>query len=156
MTITLLQIGKTFFDYIEKGVSDYQTRINRYVNFETETLSLPSKFSKLPPQALKEKESTLILDKMKHFNYTILLDEHGKQFTSESFASKINELMVSGYKKVAFIIGGAYGVSDEVKNKSDLIISLSKMTFSHQLVRLVFAEQIYRAFTILNNEKYHH
>ncbi len=156
MTITLIQIGKTFFDYIDKGVNDYTKRINRYVNFNIETYSLPAKFSKLPPQALMEKEAELLLEKIDKFNYVILLDEKGKQFSSEAFAAKLNEIMVSGYKKVAFVIGGAYGVTEQVKSKSNLILSLSKMTFSHQLVRLVFAEQIYRAFTIINNEKYHH
>ncbi len=156
MTITLIQIGKTFFDYIDQGVNDYTKRINKYVQFNIETYSLPAKFSKLPPQVLKEKESELLLALMNKFNYVILLDERGKSFSSEAFARKLNEIMIAGYKKVAFVIGGAYGVTDAVKQKSNLVLSLSPMTFSHQLVRLVFAEQIYRAFTIINNEKYHH
>jgi len=156
MTITLLQIGKTFFNYIEKGIEDYKQRINRYINFNIETYKLPQKFSKLPIHIQKEKEAEIILEKIKKFNYIILLDEKGKQLSSVEFASKINEITLRSYKKIVFIIGGPYGVTEDIKAKSDFIISMSKMTFSHQLIRLIFVEQLYRAFTIINNEKYHH
>jgi len=156
MNITLIQIGKTFFDYIEEGIEDYSKRINRYVKFNTETYYLPSKYNKLPPDLLKEKEEILLLEAIKKYNYVILLDENGKELNSVEFAGKINNLMVSGYKNIAFVIGGAFGVTKNLKKQCDLVISLSRMTFSHQLVRLVFTEQLYRAFTIINNEKYHH
>ena len=156
MNITLIQIGKTFFDYIEKGVEDYRKRINRYVKFSIETYALPSKLNKLPPEALKEKESDLLAEVTKKYNYVILLDENGKEMTSVKFAGKINELMIASHRNIAFVIGGAYGVTNEFRKKCDFVLSLSQMTFSHQLVRLVFTEQLYRAFTIINNEKYHH
>ncbi len=156
MNITLIQIGKTFFDYIEKGVEDYSKRINRYVKFSIETYALPSKLNKLPPETLKEKESDLLAEVTKKYNYVILLDENGKEMTSVKFAGKINELMIASHKNIAFVIGGAYGVTNDFRKKCDFVLSLSQMTFSHQLVRLVFTEQLYRAFTIINNEKYHH
>jgi 23S rRNA (pseudouridine1915-N3)-methyltransferase len=156
MTITLIQIGKTFFDYIEKGVDDYSKRITRYIKFTKETYSLPSKFNKLPSDKLKEKESELLMEVLKKYDYVILLDENGKEMTSVKFAKKLNELLISSYKNIAFVIGGAYGVTEKLRQKCDLVLSLSQMTFSHQLVRLVFAEQLYRAFTIIHNEKYHH
>ncbi len=157
MDITLLQIGKTFFDYINKGVKDYEQRINRYVKLETITLTTPAKYSKLGKEQLKEKESLLLWEKIvKKYDYIILLDEAGKELTSVQFAQKLEKLLLASHKHIVFVIGGAYGVTDEFKRKCDFILSLSKMTFSHQLVRLVFAEQLYRAFTIINNENYHH
>jgi len=112
--------------------------------------------NKLSPEELKKKEGEMILSKIENGDVLILLDENGKNFSSREFSKVIEQQMVNATKHLFFLIGGAFGFSDEVYQRANQKISLSKMTFSHQLVRLVFAEQLYRAFTIIKGEKYHH
>lgn len=155
MKITLLAIGKTNSAEIRNIFDDYAKRINRYTKFEAVYIdNHQQKFSDNEKQKIKEGE--LILKKLQAGDYLILLDEKGKEFNSVQFAEQLNSLFNQSIKNIYFVIGGAYGFSDEVYLRSNAKISLSRMTFSHQIIRTIFAEQLYRAFTIINNEPYHH
>lgn len=156
MKIVLLTIGKTGEKYLVEGIQNYQRRLKHYIQFEAlETINIKKShtFSK---SELMIKEGELILKQLQNSDYVILLDDKGEDFTSVQFAKKLQGLLNSGKKRLVFVIGGAYGFSDDVYQKANEKLSLSKMTFSHQMVRLFFVEQIYRAFTILKNEPYHH
>lgn len=153
MKFELWLLGKND-SYIKEGMLLFATRINRYVSFEEKVFTEGGK-NKVA-QAIKDAEAKLILSKLDAKDHLILLDERGKQFASEKFAAFINTLLVSGKKRVVFLIGGAYGFDDALRKRANAVVSLSEMTFSHQIIRLLFAEQLYRAFTILNNEPYHH
>ncbi len=155
MKITLLAIGKTNSAEIRNIVDDYSKRINRYIKFETVYIeNSQQKFSDNEKQKIKEGEH--ILKKLQAGDYLILLDERGKEYNSVQFAEQLNLLFNQSIKNICFVIGGAYGFSEEVYARSNAKISLSSMTFSHQIIRAIFAEQLYRAFTIINNEPYHH
>lgn len=156
MDIQLLTIGKTSLNYIQKGIDDYCGRLKRYVNYRI--ISLPDiKSSKALTESLqKEKEGEMIISHLSPSDYCILLDEHGKEFSSVEFARFIQKIMASGRKRIVFVIGGPYGFSEMVHRHADSECSLSKMTFTHEMVRLFFTEQIYRAMTILRGEPYHH
>jgi 23S rRNA (pseudouridine1915-N3)-methyltransferase len=155
MKITLLAIGKTNTAEIRNIVDDYSKRINRYIKFEPVYIeNNQQKFSDNEKQ--KTKEGELILKKLQSGDYLILLDERGKEFNSVQFAEQLNLLFNQSIKNICFVIGGAYGFSEEVYARSNAKISLSRMTFSHQIIRAIFTEQLYRAFTIINNEPYHH
>ena len=155
MKITLLAIGKTNSAEIRNIVDDYSKRISRYVKFEAVYIeNNQQKFSDNEKQ--KTKEGELILKKLQSGDYLILLDERGKEFNSVQFAEQLNLLFNQSIKNICFVIGGAYGFSEEVYARSNTKISLSRMTFSHQIIRAIFTEQLYRAFTIINNEPYHH
>jgi 23S rRNA (pseudouridine1915-N3)-methyltransferase len=155
MKITLLAIGKTNSAEIRNIVDDYSKRINRYVKFEAVYIeNSQQKFSDNEKQKIKEGEH--ILKKLQAGDYLILLDERGKEYNSVQFAEQLNLLFNQSIKNICFVIGGAYGFSEEVYARSNAKISLSRMTFSHQIIRAIFAEQLYRAFTIINNEPYHH
>ncbi len=155
MKITLLAIGKTNSSEIRNIVDDYSKRINRYIKFEAVYIeNNQQKFSDNEKQ--KTKEGELILKKLQSGDYLILLDERGKEFNSVQFAEQLNLLFNQSIKNICFVIGGAYGFSEEVYARSNTKISLSRMTFSHQIIRAIFTEQLYRAFTIINNEPYHH
>ena len=154
MKIELWVIGKTAFKYLDEGIAVYEKRLKHYVNFDL--VVLPD--IKNPPlsiEALKTKEGELILNKLTKDDCLILLDERGKQLTSMDFSKFIEQQQMSAVKRVVFQIGGAYGFSEAVYARANQEISLSKMTFSHQMIRLFFVEQLYRAFTILKGEKYH-
>jgi 23S rRNA (pseudouridine1915-N3)-methyltransferase len=152
----LINIGKTSEPFIIKGIEHYQRRIKNYFSFIIEDLNVNYK-SKTEPQIIKKTEATAILSRIEATDYLILLDEKGKEFTSKEFATVINKLCNMGsIKAVYFVTGGAFGFSNEIYNRANLIISLSKLTFPHQLVRLIFCEQFYRACTIIKGEKYHH
>lgn len=153
MKFELWLLGKNE-PYIREGMALFAGRINRYVSYEEKVFQEGGK-SKVV-QAIKDTESKLILSKLDAKDYLVILDERGKAYTSEKFAGLINNLLVSGKKRVVFLIGGAYGFSDALKQRANAVVSLSEMTFSHQIVRVLFAEQLYRAFTIINNEPYHH
>ena len=153
MKFELWLLGKNE-PYIREGMALFATRINRYVAFEEKVFAETGK-SKIA-QVIKEAESKLILSKLDDKDYLVILDERGKAYSSEKFSGLINNLLVSGKKRVVFLIGGAYGFDDALRKRANAIVSLSEMTFSHQIVRVLFAEQLYRAFTILNNEPYHH
>jgi len=156
MKIKLLVIGKTDHKGLESLISEYDKRLQHYLKFELEVIPGIKSTKNLSKNEQKEKEGATILGKLQPADLVVLLDENGKQFTSLHFASNIQKKMNSGIKQVVYIVGGPYGFSDAVYKKSEESMSLSKMTFSHQMVRLFFVEQLYRACTILRNEPYHH
>ncbi len=155
MKIEIWWIGKTKPPYLETGISDYSKRIGHYINFSVLTIPDVKNPGKLDPAILKRKEAEIILSRLNADSLLVLLDEQGKTFDSEGFAAYVQELMVRSVRQVIFLIGGAYGFDDSLYARANDKISLSKMTFSHQMVRLFFTEQLYRAFTIINHEKYH-
>lgn len=156
MTIKLLGIGKTDDKTLQNLTDVYVKRLQFYNKFEIELIPDIKKVKNLDENQQKIKEGELILNKISTSDFVVLLDENGKQLSSVGFSEFIQKRFNSGLKQVIFIIGGPYGFSDEVYNRADSKLSLSKMTFSHQMVRLFFTEQLYRAFTILKNEPYHH
>lgn len=156
MQIKLLAVGKTDSAAIAELTEIYTKRLTRYIRFETQIIPDLKKRAKLSFEQQKKQEGDLILNQLSPSDFVVLLDEAGKQFTSVAFADYLQQRMNSGIKTLVFIIGGPYGFSAEVSQRANSKVSLSKMTFSHQMVRLFFAEQLYRAFSILNNEPYHH
>lgn len=156
MTIKLLGIGKTDDPDLQNLTEVYIKRLQFYNKFEFELIPDIKKAKNLNENQQKQKEGELLLNKLIPSDFVVLLDEGGKQFTSEAFSEYIQKRLNSGLKQLVFVIGGPYGFSEAVYNRADSTISLSKMTFSHQMVRLFFTEQLYRAFTILRNEPYHH
>lgn len=155
MTIQLLAIGKTDSDELRQLISVYEQRLQHYTRFEIELIPDLKKTKNMDASGFREKEGIAILKKLKPTDVLVLLDERGKSLTSVAFSEFLQQQMNSGTKRLVFCIGGAYGFSEEVYARARHKISLSKMTFSHQMVRLFAAEQIYRAFTILRNEPYH-
>lgn len=155
MKIELWWIGKTKMQYLETGIAEYSKRLKFYTTFETRTIPDVRKAGRLSPGQLLKKEAESVLDKLDPGSTLILLDEKGKSFTSTGFASFIQQKMNQSTRELIFLIGGAFGFDPLLYNRADYKLSLSDMTFSHQMVRLFFVEQLYRAFTILNNEKYH-
>lgn len=156
MKILLLVIGKTDEDYLITGIKKYVGRLGHYVSFEMKEIPDIRNRKTLSEELQKKSESFLLLSQFQAGDYIILLDENGKQFTSVEFSENLEKLMASGSKRIVFVIGGPYGFSQEVYAKANAKMSLSPMTFSHQMVRLIFVEQLYRAFTILKGEPYHH
>lgn len=156
MNILLILIGKTDENYIETGLSEYLKRLKKYVNFEIFIIPRNKNSKNLSENEQKKYESKKIMEKISKSDYLVLLDEKGKSRSSTEFADFLNNRMSSGIKNLVFLIGGPYGVDNSVYERANYKLSLSKMTFSHQIIRLFFLEQIYRAFTILNNEPYHH
>jgi 23S rRNA (pseudouridine1915-N3)-methyltransferase len=156
MNIKLIAIGKTDHKNLIALIDEYAKRLSFYVKFDFEIILDLKKVKHLSEAQQKEKEGELILAKTQASDILILLDENGKQMSSEAFANYLQKHMNSGIKTLLFIIGGPYGFSEAVYSRANGKLSLSKMTFSHQMVRLFFIEQIYRGFTILRNEPYHH
>jgi len=156
MTIKLLAIGKTDNKDLQSLIDDYQKRLGFYVKFEFEIIPDLKKAKNLSEDQQKHKEGELILGKLNATDIMILLDENGKQLDSVNFSQYLQKHMNSGIKRLVFVIGGPYGFSPEVYQKANGKLSLSKMTFSHQMIRLFVIEQLYRGFTILRNEPYHH
>ncbi|SNR31743.1 23S rRNA (pseudouridine(1915)-N(3))-methyltransferase RlmH [Lutibacter flavus] len=156
MKIKLLAIGKTDDKNLQTLIEVYQNRLKHYINFQLEVIPDIKNVKNLSEQQQKDKEGELILKKLAPTDELILLDENGKEFKSIEFSKYLQKKMNSGIKQLIFVIGGPYGFSDEVYKKSKGKISFSKMTFSHQMIRLFVVEQVYRAFTILKNEPYHH
>jgi 23S rRNA (pseudouridine1915-N3)-methyltransferase len=155
MKIQFWYIGKTSFKYLEEGMAIYEKRLQKYGGVQSELIPDVKNAGKLSSEQLKVKEGELILKKLNPDDYLILLDEKGKAPTSVKFADSLQHLMLQGKKKVVYLVGGAFGFSDAVYKRADSKLSLSNMTFSHQMIRLFFLEQLYRAFSILNNEPYH-
>ncbi|MCB0662425.1 MAG: 23S rRNA (pseudouridine(1915)-N(3))-methyltransferase RlmH [Saprospiraceae bacterium] len=155
MKIFLWQIGKTSFKYLDQGVDLYVKRIKKYGNLSVETIPDVKNAGNFSPEVLKKKEGESILKKLSDDDFLILLDENGKSFSSVEFADYLQQHMNTGRRRIVFLIGGAFGFSEEVYQRSNFQVSLSKMTFSHQMIRLFFVEQVYRAFSILNNSPYH-
>lgn len=156
MTIKLLTIGKTDNASLSNLINVYENRLKRYIKFELEIIPDIKNAKNLSETQQKEKEGELILKKLNNTDVLILLDEKGKHFSSVEFSGYLQKKMNSGLKQLVLVIGGPYGFSDAVYAKAQGKISLSKMTFSHQMVRLFVVEQLYRGFTILKNEPYHH
>lgn len=156
MKILLITVGKTTTKFLSEGIAEYCKRISRYLPFEIKCVSDAKNTRNLSEIQQKQKEGNLILASIAPQDYVVLLDEHGKEFTSREFAAYIERKMQTVSKQLVFVIGGPYGFSDEVFAQSNEKISLSKMTFSHEMVRMFFTEQLYRAMTIINNEPYHH
>jgi 23S rRNA (pseudouridine1915-N3)-methyltransferase len=156
MKIALLQTGKTTERYVADGVDMYSARISKYSGFEIITIPDIKNTRNMPVAELKMKEGKKILASIGRDDYIVLLDERGKEMRTIEFADWIRKHSMTTGKRVLFVTGGPWGVSDEVYNASDFRMSLSKMTFPHQLVRLLFMEQLYRAFTIIKGEPYHH
>ena len=156
MKLTLLVIGKTDKDFVKKGIEEYQKRLVHYLPFEMKIIPDLKNTKNLSENQQKQKEGELILDKIKSGDTLILLDEAGKEFSSISFSKFMEQKMIGGIKNLVFVIGGPYGFSDAVYQKAQGKVSLSKMTFSHQMIRMIFVEQLYRAMTIIKGEPYHH
>lgn len=156
MTIKLLAIGKTDDKELQKLIDQYFKRLKHYCKFEIEIIPDIKKSKKMDEQLQKQKEGELILAKTQASDILVLLDENGKNYSSLGFSKWLQKQMNTGMKQLIFVIGGPYGFSEEVYQRANQKISLSNMTFSHQMVRLFFTEQLYRAFTILKNEPYHH
>lgn len=155
MKVKFLLTGKTDFDFIEKGISLYTDRIVHYLPFEIIVIPDLKNTKTLTPEQVKTKEGELQLTRINENDYVVLLDDKGKDFTSLEFANYLNKKM-SSCKSLVFLIGGAYGFSKALYERVNDKISLSKLTYSHQIVRVIFLEQLYRAMTILKHEKYHH
>jgi 23S rRNA (pseudouridine1915-N3)-methyltransferase len=156
MKICLLVIGKTDEEYLQKGLGIFMKRIPHYILFEMKIIQDIKNSKNLSEEQQKEKEGELIMQQILSSDELFLLDEQGLEVSSVDFARFLEKKMLSGIKRLVFVIGGPYGFSTTVYSRATGKISLSKMTFSHQMVRLIFAEQLYRAFTILKGEPYHH
>ena len=156
MKIVLLQTGKTSEKYINEGVTNFAVRLQKYSVFEIVTLPDIRNTRNMPVKEQKLREGEKIVQFLRNDDYIVVLDEHGKEFTTVEFSEKLEKIFMLQKKRIVFVIGGAYGFSEEVTGKADLRLSLSRMTFSHQVVRLLFMEQLYRVFTVLKGEPYHH
>lgn len=156
MKVTLLQIDKTNEPYLNEGIEIYLKRLKNYASFAIATINVPKAVRMRPEKEQKTEEGKLILKQLEAGDFVVILDEKGKLVDSVEFSKFIGQMALQSVKHLVFVIGGPYGFSDEVYARAGLKISLSKMTFSHQMVRLVFTEQLYRAYTILKGEKYHH
>jgi 23S rRNA (pseudouridine1915-N3)-methyltransferase len=156
MKITLLVVGKTEADYLKKGIDLYVKRLSYYLPFSMEVIAALKNSKNLSEAQQKQREGELIVSLIKPGDQLILLDENGKHFSSVGFAGYLEKFMLAGTRNLVFAVGGPYGFSEMVYDKATARLSLSEMTFSHQMVRLIFVEQLYRAMTILKGEPYHH
>jgi len=156
MRIKFVLVGRTDQTWLNMGIDEYLSRIRKYIPFEIILINNIKNRAKMPEQMIKKMEGEKILEKISEKDIVILLDERGKSFTSKEFAIFIQKQISSGTRNIIFVSGGAYGFSEEVYARKNFMVSLSDLTFSHQMVRLIFAEQLYRALTIINNEPYHH
>jgi len=156
MKIALIHTGKTNERHVSEGIEIYSLRIKKYTGFEIITIPDLKNTRNMSGQEQKTKEGNKILQSVGKDDYVVLLDERGKELRTSEFAGWLEKRFTASVKRIVFIIGGAWGFSEEVYSRADFRLSLSKMTFPHQLVRLLFAEQLYRAFTIIKGEPYHH
>ena len=156
MKITLLTVGKTDRDWVRQGLDIYVSRLKHYIPFTLMEIPELKNVSALSKDQIKVKEGELILKNVRPTDDLILLDEHGKEYSSVQMAKILQDKISYECKDIVFVIGGAYGFSNAVYARANSKLSLSKMTFSHQMVRTIFAEQLYRAFTIMKGEPYHH
>ena len=155
MNIKLIVVSKTDVPYVQSGIDEYVARLKHYCPFELVVIPALKNVGKASPEEVKEQEGKLILKQIEKADQAVLLDEHGREYSSVEFADALQRWMNAGTRTLAFVIGGAYGFSKEVYDAVPQRISLSRMTFNHQMVRLFFVEQLYRAHTILRHEKYH-
>ena len=156
MKIELAVIGKTSIGYLKQGIDEYIKRLKHYVPFEIKYIDDIKNTKNISEDQQKRTEGAKILSLLDKSDFVVLLDEHGKEYTSMQYSSYIQKRMLSGVKKVVFVIGGPHGFSQEVYDRANDKISFSKMTFNHEMIRLIFTEQLYRAYTIINHEPYHH
>lgn len=156
MRISLLTVGKTDVKWVREGLETYVSRLSHYVPFSLEEIPELRNASALSREQIREKEGELIVRRLKDTDEVILLDEHGREYRSVEWAAFLGEKLSRSSRDLVFVVGGAYGFSQKVYDRAASRLSLSKMTFSHQMVRTIFAEQLYRAFTILRGEPYHH
>ena len=156
MKISLLTVGKTDVKWVREGLGLYVSRLSHYVPFTLEEIPELKNVSALSRDQIKEKEGELVLKRIKDADELVLLDERGRELRSVELASWLQDRLARGGRDLVFVIGGAYGFSDKVYDRADGKLSLSRLTFSHQMVRTIFAEQLYRAFTIIKGEPYHH
>lgn len=156
MKIELAVIGKTSIGYLKQGIDEYIKRLKHYVPFEIKYIDDIKNTKNISEDQQKRTEGAKILSLLDKSDFVVLLDEHGKEYTSIQYSSYIQKRMLSGAKKAVFVIGGPYGFSQEVYDRANDKISFSKMTFNHEMIRLIFTEQLYRAYTIINHEPYHH
>ena len=156
MKVKLVVVGKTNAKYLMEGEREYEKRLSHYIKFEEIIIPDVKQAGKLSESELKKKEGHLILGKLENSDHVILLDDKGRSYSSIELANFLQQKMNSGLKSLVFVVGGAFGFSDQVYQRANSKVSLSKMTFSHQMVRLIFKEQLYRGFSILRGEKYHH
>jgi len=154
MQIVLCLVGKTVSPNIKQEFDEFTKRVKHYIPFSMDLIPASKGIKK--PERQKQRESTELLKKIKPEDFVVLLDEHGKEFSSVSFAQYLEKSQLQSRKRVIFVIGGAFGVSPEIFQRANMVMALSKMTFSHQMIRLFFVEQLYRAYTIINKESYHH
>ena len=156
MNIELITIGKTKTHYVSEGIDEYLKRLKRYVPFEITEIADVKNAGRISKEEQKEAEGVQILNRLQPSDHIILLDERGKQYKSIEFADKLQNIMASGKKRLVMVVGGPYGFSKPVYERANELLSLSKMTFNHEMVRLFITEQIYRGMTILRGEPYHH
>ena len=155
MNITLLLVGKTEEEYLKEGITIFENRLKHYINFKSIVIPSLKNTKNIPVDEQKNKEAEEMLKHFTKSEYIVLLDEKGKEFRSADFATFIQKQMNTGIKNLMFVVGGPFGFSNKIYEKANMKLSLSQMTFSHQMIRLLFTEQLYRAFTILKNEPYH-
>lgn len=156
MKLAVIAVGPTSTPFVREGISVYLNRLRRYLDVELIELPDIKSSRSMTSEAQKTAEGEMILSRIKGGDTMVLLDEHGRQFTSVEYSRELQKRMASGIKRLVMVIGGPYGFSDEVRQKASGMVSLSKMTFTHEMVRLFFIEQVYRAMTILRGEPYHH
>ncbi len=156
MKIVLLQTGKTTEKYISEGIGIFVSRIQKYAVFEIVTLPALKNAGNMPVNEQKIKEGTKIINSLNNGDYVIILDEKGKTYRTGEFSEQLKKIFMLPKKRVVFVIGGPWGFSENVYRRADLEISLSSMTFSHQMVRLLFLEQLYRILTLIKGDPYHH
>ncbi len=158
VSINVICVGKLKEKYLKDAVLEYSKRLSKYCNLNIIEISdekLPNKINNSIIDEIKEKECRKILNNIKKDSYIISLDLKGKEYSSEEFSTKIQDITIKGFSSITFIIGGTLGITNEVLNKSNELICFSKMTFPHQLIRVFLLEQLFRGFKILNNETYH-
>ena len=156
MKICLLVIGKTDASYVREGIAEYEKRLAKYVPYEMKVLP-DVRFAKNRTEAMqKEQEGAMILAQLQDSDWVVVLDERGREYTSVEFAGYLEQKMLAGMRRLVFVVGGPYGFAEAVYVRANDKVALSKMTFSHQMVRMIFVEQFYRAMTILKGEPYHH
>ena len=156
MKIVLAVVGKTTNGYLRQGIDEYTSRLSHYIPFSIEYIDDAKNTRKHSEQQQKTAEGKSILAMLDKGDYVVLLDEHGKEFTSVQFSKYIEKRMASGVRRMVLVVGGPYGFSQDVYDRANELLSLSKMTFPHEMIRLIFTEQLYRAMTIINHEPYHH
>ena len=155
MTIRLIVVGKTDIGYLQQGIDEYVGRLKHYVKFEVEVIPALRDQKNASPDEMKEREAQLLIRKLEGCDRIVLLDEHGTERTSMEFAQYLQKQMNSGIRTLAFVVGGAFGFAPSIYAAAHDKMSISRMTLTHQMVRLFFVEQLYRAMTILKGEKYH-